>query len=106
MAYLNILTRERADLLDSPDKYKKQVEIADAWLQRRGYQEDRLPAPPAKPGGIPRKTRPRTVSCYPVRNPRPTVIALAYDLEISAQVKPTPTLKASCWYQTGCNRDP
>ncbi len=34
MAYLNLLTRERADLLDSPDEYKKQVEIADGWLQK------------------------------------------------------------------------
>lgn len=34
MAYLNLLTRERADLLDSTDEYKKQVEIADGWLQK------------------------------------------------------------------------
>jgi tetratricopeptide (TPR) repeat protein len=34
MAYLNLLTRERADLLDSQDEYKKQVEIADGWLQK------------------------------------------------------------------------
>ncbi len=34
MAYLNLLTRERADLLDDQDEYKKQVEIADGWLQK------------------------------------------------------------------------
>ncbi|HSP69188.1 MAG TPA: tetratricopeptide repeat protein [Bryobacteraceae bacterium] len=34
MAYLNLLIRERADLLDSPDDYKKQVEVADGWLQK------------------------------------------------------------------------
>ena len=34
MAYLNLLTRERADLLDSPEEYKKQIDIADAWLQK------------------------------------------------------------------------
>jgi hypothetical protein len=34
MAYLNLLTRERADLLDNQDEYKKQVEIADGWLQK------------------------------------------------------------------------
>jgi tetratricopeptide (TPR) repeat protein len=34
MAYLNLLIRERADLLDSPDEYKKQIEIADGWLQK------------------------------------------------------------------------
>ena len=34
MAYMNLLIRERADLLDSPDDYKKQIEIADAWVQK------------------------------------------------------------------------
>jgi tetratricopeptide (TPR) repeat protein len=34
MAYLNLLIRERADLLDSPDDYKKQIEVADGWLQK------------------------------------------------------------------------
>jgi Tfp pilus assembly protein PilF len=34
MSYLNLLIRERADLLDSPDDYKKQIEIADGWVQK------------------------------------------------------------------------
>jgi len=34
MAYLNLLIRERADLLDSPEEYKKQIEVADGWLQK------------------------------------------------------------------------
>jgi tetratricopeptide (TPR) repeat protein len=34
MAYLNLLIRERADLLDSPDAYKQQIDIADGWLQK------------------------------------------------------------------------
>ncbi len=34
MAYMNLLIRERADLLDSPDDYKKQIEIADGWVQK------------------------------------------------------------------------
>jgi len=34
MAYMNLLIRERADLLDSPDEYKKQIEMADNWLQK------------------------------------------------------------------------
>jgi len=34
MAYMNLLIRERADLLDSPDEYKKQIDIADAWVQK------------------------------------------------------------------------
>ena len=34
MAYLNLLIRERADLLDSTEDYKKQIEVADGWLQK------------------------------------------------------------------------
>jgi hypothetical protein len=34
MAYMNLLIRERADLLDDTEEYKKQVEIADGWLQK------------------------------------------------------------------------
>ncbi len=34
MAYMNLLIRERADLDDSPDQYKKDVETADGWVQK------------------------------------------------------------------------
>ncbi len=34
MAYMNLLIRYRADLVDTPDEYKKQSEIADNWVQK------------------------------------------------------------------------
>jgi tetratricopeptide (TPR) repeat protein len=34
MAYMNLLIRYRADLLDTPAEYKKEVEIADDWVQK------------------------------------------------------------------------
>ena len=34
MAYMNLLIRYRADLLDTPDEYKKQSEIADSWVNK------------------------------------------------------------------------
>jgi tetratricopeptide (TPR) repeat protein len=34
MAYMNLLIRYRADLLDTPDDYKKAVEKADDWVQK------------------------------------------------------------------------
>jgi Tfp pilus assembly protein PilF len=34
MAYMNLLVRERADLADSAEEYRKQVEVADAWVQK------------------------------------------------------------------------
>jgi len=34
MAYLNLLIRERADLADTPEEYKKDTETADNWVQK------------------------------------------------------------------------
>lgn len=34
MAYINLLTRERADLADTPEDYKKDVQEADNWVQK------------------------------------------------------------------------
>jgi Tfp pilus assembly protein PilF len=34
MAYLNLLHRERADLQESAEAYKKDIETADAWVQK------------------------------------------------------------------------
>jgi tetratricopeptide (TPR) repeat protein len=34
MAYLNLLIRERADLAETADEYKQQVQVADEWVQK------------------------------------------------------------------------
>ncbi len=34
MAYLNLLHRERADLAESQEEYKKDIDTADQWLQK------------------------------------------------------------------------
>lgn len=34
MAYMNLLIRYRADLVDSTEQYKKEIEIADNWVQQ------------------------------------------------------------------------
>ena len=34
MAYMNLLIRERADLADTPEAYKKDIETADNWVQK------------------------------------------------------------------------
>jgi tetratricopeptide (TPR) repeat protein len=48
MSYLNLLIRERADLTDNPDEYKKQIEIADGWVQKaldtKKLKASRVPA--------------------------------------------------------------
>ncbi|MBC7927951.1 MAG: hypothetical protein H7039_20085 [Bryobacteraceae bacterium] len=55
MAYLNLLHRERADLLDSPEEYKKEVDIADNYvtkaLDTKKIKAERV-AQAAKTGGI------------------------------------------------------
>ena len=34
MAYMNLLVRERADLLDSKEDYNKQIAVAEDWIQK------------------------------------------------------------------------
>jgi tetratricopeptide (TPR) repeat protein len=34
MAYMNLIVRERADLADTEDEYKKDIATADAWVQK------------------------------------------------------------------------
>jgi hypothetical protein len=31
---MNLLIRERADLSDSPEQYKKDIDTADSWVQK------------------------------------------------------------------------
>jgi Tfp pilus assembly protein PilF len=55
MAYLNLLHRERADLLDDPAEYKKEIETADNFVQKaletKKVKADRA-AKQANKGGI------------------------------------------------------
>jgi len=58
MAYMNLLIRERADLAETPEEYKKDVETADNWVQKaletkkikaeRAPKESGIIAEPAK----------------------------------------------------------
>ena len=53
MAYMNLLIRERADLLDSPEDYKKQIEIADSWVQKNlDTKKMKAARQPTNAGGI------------------------------------------------------
>ena len=53
MAYLNLLIREKADLADNPDDYKKQVAEADSWVQK-ALETKKVKAQRAldNPGGV------------------------------------------------------
>jgi len=59
MAYLNLLIRERADLRDTPEQYKQDIQEADSWVQHaldakkqmaRTAQSAPPPPPPPPPG--------------------------------------------------------
>jgi hypothetical protein len=34
MAYVNLLIRERADWLDSAEAYRRDIALADGWVQK------------------------------------------------------------------------
>ena len=57
MAYENLLIRERADLDDDTDQYKKDIQTADDWVQRalqtKKIKAERRPAG----GGITAETK-------------------------------------------------
>jgi len=48
MAYMNLLIRERADLAPDAESYKKEIEVADGWVQKalatKKVKADRMPA--------------------------------------------------------------
>jgi tetratricopeptide (TPR) repeat protein len=53
MAYMNLLVRERAYLLDDSDEYKKQIAVADNWLQKAlDTKKMKAARQPKTPGGI------------------------------------------------------
>lgn len=52
MAYMNLLIREKADLADSSEEYKKQTEIADNWVQKALDTKKKKAARQPGSGGI------------------------------------------------------
>jgi Tfp pilus assembly protein PilF len=52
MSYLNLLIRERADLLDNSDDYKKQIDVADGWVQKALDTKKAIAARQPTSGGI------------------------------------------------------
>jgi len=51
MAYMNLLIRERADLADTPEQYKKDIEAADGWVQK-ALETKKIKAARAPQSGI------------------------------------------------------
>jgi len=47
MAYMNLLIRERADLRDTPEEYRRDVELADQWVQK-ALEAKRVQAQPQR----------------------------------------------------------
>jgi len=51
MAYMNLLIRYRADLMETPQEYQKQVEEADNWMQK-ALQTKKIKAERMPQGGL------------------------------------------------------
>jgi tetratricopeptide (TPR) repeat protein len=58
MVYMNLFIRERADLRDTADEYKRDVALADEWVEKalatkkakaQAARENAMPAPPPPP---------------------------------------------------------
>ena len=56
MAYVNLLTRERADLVDTSEEYKKEIEVADNWIQK-ALQAKKIKAERKPVGGLTTETK-------------------------------------------------
>jgi TonB family protein len=73
MAYMNLLVRERADLAETPERYQREIEIADQWVEK-ALQTKKLkmqaaaaqaepqvqiqaPLPPPPPSNTPQRVR-------------------------------------------------
>jgi TonB family protein len=56
MAYMNLLLRERADLADTPEQYRREIEIADHWVEK-ALETKKMKAPPPAPANAPQRVR-------------------------------------------------
>jgi len=90
MAYLNLLIRERADLLDSVAEYQQDVAVADQWVQKalavkKAKAERRstaagLSVPPPPPPPTP----------FPAAQQRIRIAANVQEASLIQRVEPTP----------------
>jgi TonB family protein len=76
MAYLNLMLRFRADMADSPEQYRREIEAADRWVAKAIEAKSNTAGSTANAAGIPPPPPPP---------PRPThVTAVAGDLPPAA----------------------
>jgi TonB family protein len=66
MAYMNLFIRERADLLGTPEEYRRDIEVADQWVRKAiegkkskasASSSSYAPPPPPPPPPAPRANR-------------------------------------------------
>lgn len=55
MSYMNLLVRQRADLLDTKEEYNKQIEVANNWIQKSLDTKKAKAAKQPAAGGAPEK---------------------------------------------------
>lgn len=89
MAYLNLLIRERADLLDTKEEYKADVATADAWVQKNLDTKKAKAQSQARDGGggESRASVPRVEDVALVSKVDPVYPPLAQQARISGTVR-------------------
>ncbi len=92
MAYMNLLVRERADLVDTPDEYRHQIDVADQWV-KKALETKKMKAQgeefAAGGDGSPQRIRvgARVQEKNLVRKVDPVYTQLAYEARIQGTVR-------------------
>jgi len=106
MAYLNLFIRERADFRDTPEEYRRDVEVADQWVHKAletkrskasttsQYATAPPPPPPAGRYQTPQQIRvdPRVIQANLIRKVEPLYPELAKQARIQGVVRFTTTI--------------
>ena len=95
MAYMNLLIRERADLAESPEQYRNEIELADQWVRKtldakKAQASAQLEAsPPLPPSSTPERIRvgANVQQANLIRNVDPVYPPLAVQARIQGTVR-------------------
>lgn len=87
MSYMNLLIRERADLRDTADEYRRDIAEADQWAQKALVRKGMRAAGNATPGGLRINVNGNVQAAKLIRRVDPAYPPLALQARIQGTVK-------------------
>jgi TonB family protein len=87
MSYMNLLIRERADLRDTADEYRRDIAEADQWVQKALVTKGMKAAGNATPGGLRINVNGNVQAAKLIRRVDPAYPPLALQARIQGTVK-------------------